>query len=194
MTLIEICYMAARLTGRADEFVKTEVSSGVFAFTGYALQLFELMRDAVNTAYAEAAREKLMPDREVGGSVGQDGVIDVKQLAPEAYCVKRLTDAAGRELNFRYVNRFRLKTEARGSVKLTVCEVPSPLVNETDCPVFSEADVPAMLYAYYAAATVCASDGDREESEQWMRRYRSLFSGIRGTAGLRHRWRIPVFR
>lgn len=194
MTLIEICSMAARLTGHADEFVKTEVSSGVFEFTGYAEQLFELMRDAVNAAVSEVARLRLLPDRAVSGSVAADGTIDVKRLAPDAFCVKRLTDAEGRELMFRYVNRFKIKTEARGNVYLTVCELPQALVNETDSPAFSEADVPGMLYACHAAAMICRSEGDTSAGDMWMRRYRSYLSEIRGSMGLRHKWKKPVFR
>ncbi len=48
MTLDGLCRMAARLTDRSDEFVKTIDENGCSAYQGEAAILFRLFRDAIN--------------------------------------------------------------------------------------------------------------------------------------------------
>jgi len=84
MNLGRMCEAAARYSDRYDEYVKTRNEAGKEEFEGEALHWFKIFRDAINEAYFEIARTRMSPDMRVECVLGNDRVISMEKMEPEA--------------------------------------------------------------------------------------------------------------
>ena len=87
MNLGGMCRMAAKYSDRYDEYMKTERQDGTQAYEGEALHWFELFRDAINEAYFEVSRSRLMPTTRVQVKLTPERIIDLSEVEPEVCTV-----------------------------------------------------------------------------------------------------------
>ena len=200
MTLNSLCQMAARCADRSDEFIKTDDGNGHMAYRGEAAILFELFRDAINEAYAEIARTGLMPGRFVSVAMPGNGLIKLDELVPDAAALQGVWSAdRTRQYAYRFVSRFEVRipeAQPGEEILLHVHCIPSPLVEETDEPVFSEAVAEPMIYVSLAVARLWQAERRLAAAQTWMTEYYRLLRDVRSSAGNpgAHRFPRPWFR
>lgn len=199
MTLDALCAMAARYADRADEFVKTPQTSGPAVYTGEALRLFTLFRDAINEAYADIARTALRPYKTFPAVLPASRVIAVNALCPEAEAVRGVFSADGvTQRPFRFNSRFDI--EVIGGIpgeRLTICAayVPEPLTALTDEPEFPDSVADPMIYVALAVTRLWQSERKLTAAQAWMAEYCRLMRGVKSSPrGSEHRFPRPRFR
>ena len=200
MTLNSLCQMAARCADRSDEFIKTDDGNGNMVYQGEAAILFKLFRDAINEAYAEIARTGLMPGRFVPVTMPKNGLLSLDELTPDAAALQGVWSAdRTRQYAHRFVSRYGVRVpEVRPGeeILLHIHCIPSPLIAETDEPVFSEAAAEPMIYVSLAVARLWQAERRLAAAQAWMTEYYRLLRGVRSSAGhpAAHRFPRPWFR
>lgn len=200
MNLSGMCRMAAKYSDRYDEYVKTEGQDGTQAYEGEALHWFELFRDAVNEAYFEVSRSRLMPVMRVQRKLAADRIIELDEVQPEVCTVCGVYRIDG-VTAVGYVFRRRTRIEVLGAdigeeVVVEYHYLPQRLQNEEDEPVFPESVVDPMVYVSLAVARVWQSERKMSTAQQWLGEYYQKLRTIR--TGMKpprlRRLRRPLFR
>lgn len=200
MNLGEMCRAAARYADRYDEYIKIEGADGTEAFEGEALHWFQLFRDAVNEAYFEISRGRMHPDRQVELTLGEDRLIDLTGMEPEVCSVRGLYHGDG-ATDAEFVFRTRGCIEAVGArpgerVILHYHYLPERLTEESDEPIFAEAQVDPMIYVALAVARLWQSERRMSAAQPWLNEYyrklREMRTDMRPTR--KRRLPRPTFR
>lgn len=198
MTLGDMCLMAARYADRYDEFVKSINASGESIYQGEALNMFNVMRDAINEAYAEIADGYLLPDRYETITADAEGLIDLAQTAENAVSVLDVLTADGqRSLPFSFRARFVMAVEGilpGESVLVRLRIQPEKLTSEGDAPIFPEAAATPMIYVSLAVARLFQSERKFSDAQNWLLEYRRLIRSVRSGARATRRLPRPPFR
>lgn len=198
MNLENMCLMAARYADRGDELVKTAASDGALAYQGEALNMFVILRDAINEAYAEMADGYLMYDERKTVTVGENGLIDLSTAAPNATAIIALYAADGKTpLPFTFETRFTARVEGAESgarVCVRVRMRPNRLEEESDEPVFAESAADPMIYVSLAVARLFQSERKFSDAQSWLAEYRRLLRAVKPCAKARRRMPRRPFR
>ena len=200
MNLGGMCRMAAKYSDRYDEYMKTERQDGAQAYEGEALHWFELFRDAINEAYFEVSRSRLMPTTRVQVKLTPERIIDLSEVEPEVCTVcgvYRIDGVTAADYVFRRRTRIEVIGAAVGEeVVVEYHYLPQRLQNEEDEPIFPESAVDPMVYVSLAAARVWQSERKLSVAQQWMSEYyqklRTIRTGIKPPH--RRRLRRSLFR
>ena len=195
MNLGGMCMMAARWSDRYDEYVKTIREDGEAVFTGEAQHWFKLFRDAINEAYFEIARTRMSPDMRVECVLGNDRVISMEKMEPEACGVCGVYRADGvteAEFVFRSRNEIEVVGAKAGeTVILQYHYLPKRLEDELDEPVFSEAAVDPAVYAALATARIWQSERKLGAAQYWLGEYYQKLRSIRPDMRPARKRRLP---
>lgn len=195
MNLKQMCDIAARYSDRADEFYLTETEEGSMEYQEEALLSFRIFRDAINEAYFEVARKRLLPDAFVKVETGIRGVIDLSALYPAVHTVVEVLDEPGETpMDFLFQTRFSLRVpdaDAGKTVILHYHYLPDPLVTLWDEPVFPEAVVDPMVYISLAVARIWQSERKLNQYQVWMSEYYQKLRAVRPTMRDGRARRIP---
>ncbi len=198
MNLENMCLMAARYADRGDELVKTAGADGAPAYQGEALNIFTILRDAINEAYAEIADGYLLCDERKTVTVGENGMIDLKTAAPNATAIIAIYAADGKApLPFTFETRFTVHVEGAESGERVCVRIrvrPERLINESDEPVFPESAAEPTVYAALAAARLFQSERKFSDAQSWMSEYRRLLRGVKPCARAHRRMPRRAFR
>jgi hypothetical protein len=200
MNLGGMCRLAARYSDRYDEYIKTQRQDGTQAYEGEALHWFELFRDAINEAYFEVSRGRLMPTTRMQVKLAADRIIELCEAEPEVCTVCGVYRSDGVSA-VGYVFRRRTRIEVIGAaageeVVVEYHYLPERLQNEEDEPVFAESAVDPTVYVSLAVARVWQSERKMNTAQQWLGEYYQKLRTIRtGMKPLRmRRLTRPLFR
>lgn len=197
MTLGDMCLMAARYADRYDEFVKSANAQGEAAYQGEALNMFNVMRDAINEAYAEISDGYLLPDRYEAVTPDAEGLIDLTQSSENAISVIDVLTEDGRRLPFAFRTRFVLSIKGISpgeGVRVRLRIQPERLKNEDDAPIFPDAAASPMIYVSLAVARLFQSERKFSDAQSWLLEYRRLIRSVRSGARTKRRLPRPPFR
>lgn len=189
-----MCEMAARYSDRADEFFMVEGENGQMEYRDEALLCFRLFRDAINEAYFDVARRRLLPDVRVRVKAGEDGVIDLTLLSPVPHAVVKALEADGEgEIPFLFQTRFAVRVDKKYAGREIVLQyhyLPDPLLSPWEEPIFPESAVDPMVYVSLAVARVWQSERKTSQYQVWMSEYYQKLRRIRPDMRDRRRRRI----
>ena len=198
MNLENMCLMAARYADRSDEFVKTAAADGAPVYQGEALNMFAVLRDAINEAYAEIADGYLLYDECKTVTLGENGVIDLATAAPNATAIIAIYAAGGKTpLPFTFETRFIARVAGAESGERVCVRVrmrPDRLENESDEPVFPESAAEPMVYVSLAVARLFQSERKFADAQMWTAEYRRLLRGVKPVARAHRRMPRRSFR
>ncbi len=198
MNLGDMCLMAARYADRYDEFIKTADASGALTYQGEALNMFNVLRDAINEAYGEIADGYLLPDCLKAVTPNESGEIDLIKALPEATCILDVLTADGRtKLEFDFKTRFVITVQGIRPGETVIIRArlhPQRLENENDEPIFPETAAAPMIYVALAVARLMQSERKFSDAQSWLSEYRRLIRAVRSSARARRRLPRPTFR
>lgn len=204
MTLDNMCLMAARLSDRDDEFVKTAVEGATPAVDEYqedALRYFNIFRDAINEAYYDVSRNISIPDTYETVMIPSDRMLDLTDLENTVYTVKNIMNAnhtAAIKFNFYTSTMVEIVGgEVGDSVDVYYHYLPARLDGYTDAPIFLESLVDPMVYVSLAVARMWQSEKKIANYNSWMAEYYQKLRNVKpflGHDGRPKRMRRPSFR
>ena len=200
MNLGRMCEAAAQYSDRYDEYVKTRNETGKEELEGEALHWFKIFRDAINEAYFEVSRARLTPEVRLEYVLGDDRVIDMKELLPQVCSVCGVYRADG-QTGVEFVFRNRTELEVKGAragerLMLHYQYLPEPLMKEYDEPIFPESMVDPSVYISLAVARVWQSERKMGAAQMWLSEYYQKLRSVRATLRNAARRRLPrtIFR
>lgn len=198
MTLKEMCEMAARYSDRYDEFEKTENSAGKLVYEDDALHYFNVFRDAINEAYFEVSRMRMLPDTYAETVVPADRQIDLSYAYPLPYMLKNVLSAdRSAAIAFQFVTRMAIEitgAQAGDTVTLYYYYMPDRLEYESDEPIFPESVVDPMVYVTLAVARMWQSEKKMANYQTWMGEYLRKLKGVQSSMKNSTARRIPRLR
>lgn len=204
MTLDNMCLMAARLSDRDDEFVKTAVEGADPAVDEYqedALRYFNIFRDAINEAYHDVARNISLPDAFERVAIANDRMLDLTTFSNMVYTVKNVmnpTHTAAVKFNFYTSDIIEIVGGNVGDyVDVYYSYLPDRLALYTDTPIFAESLVDPMVYVSLAVARMWQSEKKIANYNSWMAEYYQKLRNVKpflGHDGRPKRMRRPSFR
>lgn len=136
--------------------------------------------DAINTAYAMAARDKWRPIRRekmtaVRGKIRTDG------FSENFLRLKRASAPDGEEVLSKQVKDFVLVPEIYKEVFVEYYYLPPKMEEDFDTPCIPEACIDSHAYVYYAASVVCNVKRRHAEAAMWDTRFRNIFDNAHET-------------
>lgn len=175
--------MAARLSDRYDEYVKTAGENGRMQFEGEALHWFQLFRDAINEAYFDISRGRMSPQVRVECELGEERLISMVGMLPQACTICGVYRADGMT-DVPYVFHSRAEIEVVGAkpgetVLLEYHYLPERLVDECDEPVFPESEADPSVYVSLAVARMWQSERKLSAAQYWLGEYYQKLRAIR---------------
>ena len=200
MNLGRMCEAAARYSDRYDEYVKTLNEEGKEEFEGEALHWFKIFRDAINEAYFEVSRARLTPEVRLEYVMGDERVIDMKDLLPQVCSVCGVYRADGQTgVEFVFRNRTEIEVKSVHSGEKLILHyhyLPEPLAKEYDEPIFPESLVDPSVYIALAVARVWQSERKMGAAQMWLNEYYQKLRSLRGSvrSGVRRRLPRTLFR
>ena len=198
MNLKEMCEMAARYSDRYDEFELAVDENGKSAYQDEALHYFNVFKDAINEAYFEVSRVRMLPDTYEETVVPEDKQIDLSTFYPSPYMLKNvLVRDRSAAVDFDFHTRFVIEIKgarAGETVVLYYHYLPDRLETIYDEPIFPESVVDPMVYVTLAVARMWQSEKKMANYQVWMSEYYSKLRTVQSSMKSSTNRRIPRLR